>query len=61
MCANGLYAGSSESGNFVIWDIEERRPSFMTPMKTVFQILIHTAETMVKKEKNILMFVFKMK
>ena len=47
MCTNGLFAATAESGNFVIWDIEERKITFITPLKTVVQLLIHTAETMV--------------
>ena len=47
MCTNGLFAASAESGNLVLWDIEERKPSFVTPLKNVFQLLLHTAETMV--------------
>ncbi len=49
MCANGLFAASAESGNLVLWDIEERKPTFVTPLKNVFQLLLHTAETMVKQ------------
>ncbi|CAF0870188.1 unnamed protein product [Adineta ricciae] len=47
MCTNGLFAASAESGNLVLWDIEERKPSFVTPLKNIFQLLLHTAETMV--------------
>ncbi len=49
MCANGLFAASAESGNLVLWDIEERKTTFITPLKNVFQLLLHTAETMVKQ------------
>ncbi|CAF2613760.1 unnamed protein product [Rotaria sp. Silwood2] len=47
LCANGLFAASAESYNFVIYDIEERKASFITPLKSVFQLLLHSAETMV--------------
>ncbi|CAF2396508.1 unnamed protein product [Rotaria sp. Silwood2] len=47
LCANGLFAASAESGNFVIYDIEERKTSFITPLKSVFQLLLHSAETMI--------------
>jgi hypothetical protein len=47
LCTNGLFAASAESGNLVLWDIEERKPTFVTPLKNVFQLLLHTAETMV--------------
>ncbi len=47
MCSNGLFAVAAESGNFVIWDIEERRITFIQPIKSMFQFLLHTAETMV--------------
>ncbi|CAF3624005.1 unnamed protein product [Rotaria sp. Silwood1] len=46
-CANGLFAVSAESNNLVIYDIEERKTSFITPLKSVFQLLLHSAETMV--------------
>jgi hypothetical protein len=49
MCTNGLFAVSAESGNLVLWDIEERKPSFVTPLKNVFQFHLHSAETMVRK------------
>jgi hypothetical protein len=47
MCANGLFAVSAESGNLVLWDMEERKTTFVTPLKNVVQFLLHTAETMV--------------
>ncbi len=47
LCSNGLFAASAESGNLVLWDIEERKPTFVTPLKNVVQLLLHTAETMV--------------
>jgi len=47
MCSNGLFAVAAESGNFVIWDVEERRTTFLQPIKSIFQLLLHTAETMV--------------
>jgi hypothetical protein len=47
LCSNGLFAASAESGNLVLWDIEERKTTFVTPMKSVAQLLLHTAETMV--------------
>jgi hypothetical protein len=47
MCSNGLFAVAAESGNFVIWDVEERRITFLTKIKNIFQLLLHTAETMV--------------
>ena len=47
MCSNGLFAIVAESGNFVIWDIEERRILFTQQLKGIFQFLLHTAETMV--------------
>ncbi|CAF3573336.1 unnamed protein product [Adineta steineri] len=47
MCSNGLFAVSAESGNLVLWDIEERKPSFVTPLRNIFQLLLHSAETMV--------------
>ncbi|UJR21317.1 hypothetical protein I4U23_024408 [Adineta vaga] len=47
MCTNGLFAAAAESGNFVIWDIEERRSTFVTKIKNIFQLLLHTAETMI--------------
>ncbi|CAF4731675.1 unnamed protein product [Rotaria sp. Silwood1] len=47
LCTNGLFAASAESGNFVIYDIEERKPSSITPLKNVFQLLLHSAETMI--------------
>ncbi|CAF0996732.1 unnamed protein product, partial [Rotaria sordida] len=47
LCTNGLFAASAESGNFVIYDIDERKTSFITPLKNIFQLLLHTAETMV--------------
>jgi hypothetical protein len=47
MCSNGLFAIVAESGNFVIWDIEERRIVFIQQIKGIFQFLLHTAETMV--------------
>lgn len=46
-CSNGLFAAASESGNLVIYDIEEKKTAFSTPMKNVFQLLLHSAETMV--------------
>ena len=36
MCSNGLFAVAAESGNFVIWDIEERRITFYTTNKKYF-------------------------
>ncbi len=53
-CTNGLFAASAESGNLVLWDIEERKATFITPLKNVFQLLLHTAETMVRTRKNTL-------
>ncbi|CAF5000362.1 unnamed protein product [Rotaria magnacalcarata] len=47
LCANGLFAAAAESGNFVIWDMEERKPTFVTPVLNIYQFLIHTAETMI--------------
>ncbi|CAF3996682.1 unnamed protein product, partial [Rotaria sp. Silwood1] len=47
LCTNGLFAASAESGNFVIYDIEERKTSFITPLTSVFQLLLHSAETMI--------------
>jgi hypothetical protein len=47
MCSNGLFAAAAESGNFVIWDVEERRTTFLIQIKNIFQLLLHTAETMV--------------
>ncbi len=47
MCTNGLFAVSAESGNLVLWDMEERKTTFVTPLKNVVQFLLHTAETMV--------------
>ncbi|CAF1235202.1 unnamed protein product [Adineta steineri] len=47
MCTNGLFAVTAESGNLVVWDIEERRITFITKIKNIFQLLLHTAETMV--------------
>ena len=47
MCSNGLFAIVAESGNFVIWDTEERRITFIQQIKGIFQFLLHTAETMV--------------
>lgn len=47
LCSNGIFAVAAESGNFVIWDIEERKSTFSTPFKNIFQLLLHTAETMV--------------
>ena len=49
MCSNGLFAIVAESGNFVIWDIEERRINFTQQIKGIFQFLLHTAETMVRE------------
>ncbi|CAF4347011.1 unnamed protein product, partial [Adineta steineri] len=46
MCTNGLFAVTAESGNLVVWDIEERRITFITKIKNIFQLLLHTAETM---------------
>jgi hypothetical protein len=46
MCSNGLFAAAAESGNFVIWDVEERR-TILIQIKNIFQLLLHTAETMV--------------
>lgn len=46
-CSNGLFAAASESGNLVIYDIEEKKTAFSMPMKNVFQLLLHSAETMV--------------
>jgi hypothetical protein len=51
MCSNGLFAIVAESGNFVIWDIEERRITYIQQIKSIFQFLLHTAETMVYKKK----------
>jgi hypothetical protein len=51
MCSNGLFGVAAESGNFVIWDIEERRTTFIQQIKGIFQLLIHTAETMVCKKR----------
>ena len=48
LCSNGLFAASAESGNFVIYDIEEKKASFITPLKNVLQLLLHSAETMVR-------------
>jgi hypothetical protein len=42
-----LFAAAAESGNFVLWDIEERKITFLISMKSIFQLLLHTAETMV--------------
>jgi len=53
MCSNGLFAIVAESGNFVIWDIEERRITYIQQIKSIFQFLLHTAETMVYKKKSI--------
>ena len=50
MCSNGLFAVAAESGNFVLWDIEERKITFLTPMRGIFQLILHTAETMVRLE-----------
>ena len=50
MCSNGLFAVAAESGNFVLWDIEERKITFLTPMRGIFQLILHTAETMVSSE-----------
>jgi hypothetical protein len=47
LCSNGLFAAAAESGNFVLWDVEERRITFMTSLKNIFQFILHTAETMV--------------
>ncbi|CAM4872504.1 unnamed protein product [Rotaria socialis] len=47
LCSNGLFAAAAESGNFVIWDIEERKTTFVTPILNIYQFLIHTAETMI--------------
>ena len=47
LCSNGLFAASAESGNLVLWDLEERKTMFITPLKNVVQLLLHTAETMV--------------
>ena len=47
LCTNGLFGVSAESGNLVLWDMDERKPTFITPLKNVFQLLLHTAETMV--------------
>lgn len=47
MCANGLFAAAAESGNFVIWDLEERKITFQTSMKNIFQFILHTGDTMV--------------
>ena len=47
MCSNGLFAASVEAGNLVLWDIEERKATFVIPIKNVVQLLIHTAESMV--------------
>ncbi|CAF4058893.1 unnamed protein product, partial [Rotaria sp. Silwood2] len=47
LCTNGLFAASAESNNFVIYDIEERKTSFITPLKNVAQLLLHSAETMI--------------
>ena len=52
LCSNGLFAASAESGNFVLYDIEERKPTIVTPLKNVFQLLLHTAETMVRERKK---------
>ena len=51
MCSNGLFAAAAESGNFVLWDIEERRTTFLIQIKNIFQLLLHTAETMVCKKQ----------
>lgn len=48
MCANGLFAVAAESGNFVIWDVEERRIAFIQQIKGIYQLLLHTADTMVE-------------
>ena len=50
MCTNGLFAASAESGNLVLWDIEEKKPTLVTPLKNIFQLHLHTAETMVTTE-----------
>jgi hypothetical protein len=47
LCSNGLFAVAAESGNFVIWDVEERRIVFLQQIKCIFQFLLHTAESMV--------------
>mgnify|MGYP001091623829 CR=1 FL=1 len=47
MCANGLFATVAESGNFVIWDVEERRITFLQQIKGIYQLLLHTSDTMV--------------
>jgi hypothetical protein len=56
MCSNGLFAIVAESGNFVIWDIEERRILFTQQIKGIFQFLLHTAETMVYIQTDDLFF-----
>lgn len=56
MCNNGLFAAAVESGNLVLWDIEERKATFVTPIKNVVQLLIHTAESMV--DQSISFFYF---
>ena len=52
MCSNGLFAVAAESGNFVIWDVEERRIAFLQQIKGIFQLLLHTSETMVWQETD---------
>ena len=48
MCNNGLFAAAAESGNFVIWDLEEKKITYQTPMKNIFQFILHTSDTMVR-------------
>ncbi|CAF3329325.1 unnamed protein product [Rotaria socialis] len=47
LCTNGLFAASAESGNVVLYDMEEKKTAFITPLKSVFQFLLHSSETMV--------------
>lgn len=48
LLTNGLFAASAESGNVVLYDIEERKTAFVTPLKNVFQLMLHSAETMAR-------------
>ncbi|CAF4551274.1 unnamed protein product [Rotaria sp. Silwood1] len=52
LCSNGLFGAAAESGNFVMWDIEERKTTFITPIKNIYQLLLHTAETMILVVSN---------
>ena len=49
LCSNGLFAVAAESGNFALWDIEERKTTLLMPLKGIYQFILHTSDTMVQQ------------